>query len=81
MQETQWPQLISCLDVSMVADRAGHEIVATIAEIHLYPEVKEKLCHILPPEAECHLAPVAAWADTVRGRYPGTGPMHYVNRE
>ncbi|EJT51979.1 hypothetical protein A1Q1_06785 [Trichosporon asahii var. asahii CBS 2479] len=58
---------------------AGHEIVATIAEIHLYPEVKEKLCHILPPEAECHLAPVAAWADTVRGRYPGTGPMHYVN--
>lgn len=39
------------------------------------------LCHILPPEAGCHLAPVAAWADTVRGRYPGTGPMHYVNRE
>lgn len=58
----------------------GHEIVATIAQIHLHPEVKEKLCTILPPTAHCHLAPVAAWADQVRRYYPETGPMHYVNR-
>lgn len=57
----------------------GHEIVATIAQIHLHPAVQKKLCTILPPEARCHLAPVAAWADQVRNRYPGTGPMHYVN--
>lgn len=59
----------------------GHEIVATIAQIHLHPAVRAKLCTILPPEARCHLAPVAAWADQVRYRYPGTGPMHYINGE
>ncbi|WVF71544.1 hypothetical protein IAT40_006352 [Kwoniella sp. CBS 6097] len=58
---------------------AGHEMVATIAQIHLHPSTKEKLCNILPPEAKCHLAPVAAWADQVRTRYRGTAPMHYVN--
>lgn len=25
------------------------------------------------------MAPVAAWADQVRYRFPGTGAMHYVN--
>lgn len=59
----------------------GHEIVATIAQIHLHPEVRDKLCDILPKEAKCHMAPVAAWADTIRSGYPGTAPMHYVNRE
>ncbi|WVR06980.1 hypothetical protein IAU60_004017 [Kwoniella sp. DSM 27419] len=58
---------------------AGHEMVATIAQIHLHPSTKQKLCDILPPEAGCHLAPVAAWADAVRNRYRGTAPMHYVN--
>ncbi|KAJ9091752.1 hypothetical protein QFC19_008962 [Naganishia cerealis] len=57
----------------------GHEIVATIAQVHLHPAVKDKLCTILPAQAKCHLAPVAAWADTVRGRYRETGPMHYIN--
>jgi hypothetical protein len=58
---------------------AGHEIIATIAQIHLHPHVRQKLCTLLPPEARCHLAPVAAWADQVRGHYPGTAPMHYIN--
>ena len=60
---------------------AGHEIVATIAQVHLHPDVRERLCGILPKEAQCRLASVAAWADGVRGRYRETGPMHYVNRE
>ncbi|ODN82133.1 hypothetical protein L202_02437 [Cryptococcus amylolentus CBS 6039] len=58
---------------------AGHEMVATIAQIHLHPSTKEKLCRILPPEANCHLAPIAAWADQIRNRYRGTAPMHYIN--
>ena len=58
---------------------AGHEIVATIAQVHLRPDVRDKLCGILPPQANCHLAPIAAWADQVRMRYRGTGPMHYIN--
>ena len=58
---------------------AGHKIVATIAQVHLHPMAKQALCKILPPEAKCHLAPIAAWADQVRMRYRGTAPMHYVN--
>ncbi|EIW70722.1 hypothetical protein TREMEDRAFT_28516 [Tremella mesenterica DSM 1558] len=57
----------------------GHEIVATIAQIHLHPSTRKKLCGILPPEAKCHLAPVAAWADQVRMKYRGTAGMHYIN--
>lgn len=61
-------------------------MVATIAQIHLHPSVLPKLCAILnwtntnPNEPECHLAPIASWADRVR-RSPGygwTGPLHYV---
>ena len=72
--------LMSQRDAMIRADFPGHEIVATIAQIHLFPEVKQKLCGILPPEAKCHLAPIAAWADQAKGRYPGSAPMHYVNR-
>lgn len=60
--------------------RPGHEIVATIAQIHLDPRVSAQLCLILPDYAKCHLAPIAAWADTIRGRMRETGPMHYINR-
>jgi hypothetical protein len=55
-------------------------MIATIAQIHLHPNVRDKLCTILPAQAKCHLAPVAAWADQVKGHYPGSAPMHYVNR-
>jgi hypothetical protein len=67
----QWP----------ATHKPGHEIVATIAEIHLHPDAKSQLCSILPAEAKCHLAPIAAWADTIRGRMRETAPMHYINRE
>lgn len=67
------------VDGTAKADAPGHEIVATIAQVHLRPDVREKLCTILPAQAKCHLAPIAAWADQVRGRYPGSGPMHYIN--
>jgi hypothetical protein len=73
--------LVPLLPSTLAWGAAGHEIVATIAQIHLHPSVKEKLCTILPAQAKCHLAPVAAWADQVRTRYPGTGPMHYINGE
>ncbi len=56
-------------------------MIATIAQIHLHPIVKSKLCDILPKETNCHLAGIAVWADQVKRRYPETSPMHYVNRE
>ncbi len=56
----------------------GHEIIATIAQIHLHPSVVEQLCTILPEYAQCHLAPVAAWADKVRMYMHWSGPLHYV---
>lgn len=58
----------------------GHEIVATIAQMYLHPSVMPKLCDILDYAGECHLAPVAAWADRIRnqGKYRWTGPLHYI---
>ncbi|THH07556.1 hypothetical protein EW145_g3298 [Phellinidium pouzarii] len=57
----------------------GHEIVATIAQIHLHPSTVEQLCDILPSYADCHLAPVAAWADKVRMHMRWSSTLHYVN--
>ncbi|WVQ80652.1 hypothetical protein IAT38_002757 [Cryptococcus sp. DSM 104549] len=71
--------LASALPTALAWGAAGHEMVATIAQIHLHPSTRAKLCDILPAEANCHLAPIAAWADTIRNRYRGTAPMHYVN--
>ena len=62
---------------------AGHEIVATIAQIHLPKPVLTLVCDILRPSLDlsepapvssvdayppCSLAPIAAWADKVRMR-------------
>lgn len=60
--------------------RLGHEVVATIAQMHLHPTVMPKLCAILDFAGECHLAPVAAWADNARrqGKYRWTAPLHYI---
>ncbi|EIN09002.1 phospholipase C/P1 nuclease [Punctularia strigosozonata HHB-11173 SS5] len=62
---------------------AGHEIVATIAQIHLHPSVLPTLCWILDPEGDnrnCHLARIATWADRVRNT-PGfrwSASLHYI---
>ncbi|KAJ7467075.1 phospholipase C/P1 nuclease domain-containing protein [Mycena latifolia] len=63
---------------------AGHEIVATIAQIHLHPSVLPTMCAILkftspyPSEPQCHLALVATWADTQRPKMPWSAPLHYI---
>lgn len=57
----------------------GHEIVATIAQMHLHPSVFNHICPILNMSAtNCHLAPIAAWADRVRFNKRWSAPMHYV---
>ncbi|GAA6052173.1 hypothetical protein JCM3770_001254 [Rhodotorula araucariae] len=66
---------------------AGHEIVATLAEIHLHTAVLEFLRAddaLLPAYANGHLAPIASWADRVRmvPEYRGwSGPLHYTSWE
>jgi len=68
---------------------AGHEIVATIAQIYLHPTTLSNVCDILYPESSsttsptsppCHLSRIASWADTVRRqpKYRYTGVLHYV---
>lgn len=68
----------------------GHEVVATIAQSFLHPDVRTHLCQVLPeytsydphlPNAtrHCHLAPVAAWADRIKGHARWSSPLHYVN--
>jgi hypothetical protein len=58
---------------------AGHEIVATIAQIHLTPTTASAIASILPPSTDGQLAPVAAWADSIRFSHRDTGVLHYVN--
>jgi hypothetical protein len=58
---------------------AGHEIVATIAQMYLHPSVMPVLCDILDmPAGRCHLASVATWADQNRFRMRWSAPLHYV---
>jgi hypothetical protein len=58
---------------------AGHEIVADIAEIYLFPSTLTNLRDILPSYAKGHLGPVAAWADQIKYRNRWSSAMHYVN--
>ncbi|KAA1478711.1 phospholipase C/P1 nuclease [Dentipellis sp. KUC8613] len=60
---------------------AGHEIVATIAQIHLHPSVLPLLCSILYPDSlsdTCFLAPASTWADRFKYRMRWSAPLHYV---
>ncbi|THU89058.1 phospholipase C/P1 nuclease [Dendrothele bispora CBS 962.96] len=63
---------------------AGHEIVATIAQIHLHPSVLPKICEILnytstnPNEPQCHLAPISTWADRYKYKMRWSAALHYV---
>ncbi|KAH8927714.1 phospholipase C/P1 nuclease [Atractiella rhizophila] len=59
---------------------AGHEIVATIAQIYLYPSTLQKILPLLPePQHRGELAYVAAWADKIKFAYRWSSPLHYVN--
>ncbi|KAF9480931.1 phospholipase C/P1 nuclease [Pholiota conissans] len=58
---------------------AGHEIVATIAQMYLHPRVLPTLCGILElPNDRCHLASVATWADQHRYQMRWSAALHYV---
>ncbi|KAF8880460.1 phospholipase C/P1 nuclease domain-containing protein [Gymnopilus junonius] len=58
---------------------AGHEIVATIAQMYLHPNVLPTLCDILEmPTSRCHLASVATWADQHRNQMRWSAPLHYI---
>lgn len=63
---------------------AGHEIVATVSEIHLHPLILSYLrspdSGLLPPWSKGHLAPLASWADRIKGlpEYRGwSNGLHY----
>lgn len=66
---------------------AGHEIVATIAQIYMHPTALANVCDILFPGSAasganppCYLSKVATWADQVRRQpqYRRTAAMHYI---
>ncbi len=68
----------------------GHEIVATIAQSHLDPDILNAVCSILgtdsfdgdserlPDAAPCYLSSVATWADKIRFHARWSAPLHYV---
>nr|GAT58522.1 predicted protein [Mycena chlorophos] len=76
--------LAACVSTVAAWGAAGHEIAATIAQIHLHPSVLPTMCEVLnytsrnPNEPQCHLAPVATWADKLRFKMRWSAPLHYV---
>jgi len=68
---------VSCLPVAYAWGAAGHEMVATIAQMYLHPTVLPTLCSILD-EPHCHLAPIATWADKIKFRMRWSAALHYV---
>ncbi|KAG6840558.1 hypothetical protein C0991_005834 [Blastosporella zonata] len=76
--------LLTGLPAAVAWGAAGHEVVATIAQIHLHPTVFPVLCDVLnvtstePDQPLCHLAPVATWADRLKYRMRWSAPLHYV---
>lgn len=59
----------------------GHEMVATIAQIHLHEDTKAAIRELLPNDPSGHLAPIASWADRVRmiPDFRFSGELHYTS--
>lgn len=65
---------------------AGHEIVATIAQIYLDPSVLPTLCTIIdvsstnlsPLDSTCHIAPIATWADRYKSNMTWSAQLHFI---
>jgi len=78
--------IASLLPTASAWGAAGHEIVATIAQIHLHPTVLAEVCSILYPGSDlsvsppCSISRVATWADQVRRQpqYRYTASLHYI---
>ncbi|KAG9125431.1 hypothetical protein FRC07_007625 [Ceratobasidium sp. 392] len=80
------PYLTSAIALSLATPAlswgaAGHEITATIAQIHLLPSAQKEICNILPAHFNCRLSSIAAWADKIRGlpAFRWTSGLHYIN--
>ncbi|KAI0258999.1 phospholipase C/P1 nuclease domain-containing protein [Gloeopeniophorella convolvens] len=79
---------LSTLPSALAWGAAGHEIVATIAQIYLHPEVLPLVCSVLSSDDSvvrtqggdppCYISSVASWADTIRWRARWSAPLHYV---
>ncbi|KAF9027594.1 phospholipase C/P1 nuclease [Hymenopellis radicata] len=88
MKPTSWLPILTALAVAAPGalgwGAVGHEIVATIAQMHLHPAVLPTICDILnftstnPNEPLCHLAPISTWADKLRFRMRWSASLHYV---
>ncbi|KAM0786860.1 hypothetical protein ACM66B_002286 [Microbotryomycetes sp. NB124-2] len=59
---------------------AGHETVATIAQIHLKPATRAALQTLLP-YSNGYMPPIASWADRIRGvpMYHFASELHYTS--
>ena len=78
---------LSQIPICLAWGAAGHEIVATIAQIYLHPSTLNNVCDILYPGSSasalsppCYISKIAAWADQVKRRpeYRYTAPLHYI---
>jgi hypothetical protein len=57
----------------------GHEIAASIAELHLTPKAKAGIAELLAPTRHISDNGVANWPDFIRHDRPESAPWHFVN--
>ena len=78
---------VSQLPTSLAWGGAGHEIIATIAQIYLHPTALHHVCDILQPGSStsgasppCFISKVASWADQIKRspQYRYSAPLHYI---
>ncbi len=56
--------------------RAGHRLVALVADSYLTPETRAAVEELLGKDS---MADVASWADQYRQQHPETGPWHFAD--
>ena len=73
-----WIVLISFMPVShgLAWGPQGHRIVGVIAELHLEPEIRNRILREFNIK---HLSNVANWADEIKRHRKATRSFHYTN--
>ncbi|KAJ1694322.1 hypothetical protein LUZ63_011020 [Rhynchospora breviuscula] len=57
----------------------GHYMVCKIAQSYLTSTASSAVLNLLPAGANGDLASECSWADTVRGAYPWSSALHYID--
>ncbi|KAJ4773573.1 endonuclease 4 [Rhynchospora pubera] len=71
--------LFAAIPTSNAWGTEGHYMVCKIAQSYLTSTASSAVLKLLPAGANGDLASECSWADTVRGAYPWSSALHYVD--